>query len=73
MFYHAATRIPDVGDGCIGQGVGIVAGPVVGSAPGQLTRCRIYTNGHNLWRFKVTFLLVHLDPTADSIAGDHRR
>ncbi len=44
MFYHAATRIQDVGVGCIGQGVGIVAGPVVGCAPGHVARCRFYTN-----------------------------
>ena len=44
MFYHAAIRIHDVGPGCIGQGVGIAAGPLVGCPPGHLARCRMYTN-----------------------------
>ena len=44
MFYHAAVRIQEVGVGCIGQGVGIAAGPVVGWQPSHLARCRINTN-----------------------------
>ena len=54
MFYHAAVRIQEVGVGCIGQGVGIAAGPVVGCLPGHLARCRMYTNigvqMAHLWR-----------------------